>query len=345
MNKIPVGQTIARSYGFAFGRYFSVLGVVWLPLVLCGVIDFFLIGSVLKNLHLLFAPNGVLEHPEVLRAFLLVELAGLVTILMVTVGITKEALGIRGGPRFVYLWFGAAEFRLIGAYLALILLMIVFMIVLGLLGGIIAAAVALAVGAAMGSHNEAVGPVILGLTGLAILIEELALLYIAVRLTFLLVPVTIAEKRIGILRSWELTSGNFWRIFVIMIAVTAPLIVLILFAEFTLFFPLFKELAARPRTQDPAAVGRAVTSMIEFYRPYALYILPISVLLTPLVYGLTLSPAAFAYRALVPLPVEDKPVAPMQEVKAEGPHEDSKPDADLPGELQEILEPEKPDHH
>ena len=34
MTKIPTGDVIARSYRFAFGDFFKVLGIIWLPLVL-----------------------------------------------------------------------------------------------------------------------------------------------------------------------------------------------------------------------------------------------------------------------------------------------------------------------
>src|SRR5215469_11440913 len=41
MTKIPVGGTIAQSFGFVFGRYFTLLGIAWLPMLILGAASFF----------------------------------------------------------------------------------------------------------------------------------------------------------------------------------------------------------------------------------------------------------------------------------------------------------------
>ena len=51
-------------------------------------------------------------------------------------------------------------------------------------------------------------------------------IYVMVRLTFLLLPVVVAEHRIGIKRSWQLGKGNFWRMLGLFILIFLPIVVL-----------------------------------------------------------------------------------------------------------------------
>lgn len=41
MNKIPVFHTVGQSYSFAFGKYLPLLGVLWLPMLVLGVLGYF----------------------------------------------------------------------------------------------------------------------------------------------------------------------------------------------------------------------------------------------------------------------------------------------------------------
>ena len=65
-----------------------------------------------------------------------------------------------------------------------------------------------------------------------------ALIYVQARLVYLLVPVTVVEKRFGLWRSWELSKGNFWRIVVVAVGTVAPLVILELFLFLILYVPI-----------------------------------------------------------------------------------------------------------
>ena len=53
----------------------------------------------------------------------------------------------------------------------------------------------------------------------------LALIYILVRLGFLLAPAAAMEGGFGLERSWKLTKGNFWRIVAIGLATLLPIVI------------------------------------------------------------------------------------------------------------------------
>jgi hypothetical protein len=40
VNKIPVGATVARAYGFAFGNIVNNLGAIWIPATILYVLTF-----------------------------------------------------------------------------------------------------------------------------------------------------------------------------------------------------------------------------------------------------------------------------------------------------------------
>src|ERR1700741_1220248 len=108
MNKIPVGQTIAKDYRFAFGDFGAVLGVVWLPVAIMAVSAYFLFRDVELPLRLLDADPHVTAQ-NVLQIIMLLsgplrilELVLWVCMLVIGVGLTRTALGIGGRPHIFF---------------------------------------------------------------------------------------------------------------------------------------------------------------------------------------------------------------------------------------------------
>src|SRR5947207_1805926 len=126
MNKIPVWRTVGQTYGFAFGKYFTILGIIWLPMLVQSAITY----SLQVPLHDLIAASAhghaPMFGPQFARTNLLIQIVALLALTIVSVGITKEVLGLRTGPRFFYAGFGGAELRVLVGYFALVLLFIVF---------------------------------------------------------------------------------------------------------------------------------------------------------------------------------------------------------------------------
>jgi hypothetical protein len=316
VGKVPVWSTVGSALGFTFGRYPAILGVVWLPLLLLAVCEYFVLVPMFEAIPALIAQVSQHPHdPADIQAFSNRIMASqrfapalnLLTYLVmawIAVGITKEAMGLRTGFRFVYLSVGAAEFGLLVSYLVAMAVLVGVIICFAFAAVILAVLVgAMAAGGALPTGTAAAGWAI-GFGVLAGLAFLCALIYFSVRFLALIVPVSVEEKKFGLLRSWELSRGNFWRLFGIGFIIWLGLFVfeLVIIAAFVI--PVVVTAAGtfvHGRTVDAGSMAL----MFKSLRPYA----PIAGLLflaiSPIIYGLAISPWAFAYRALVPEPRPD----------------------------------------
>jgi len=299
-NKIPVGATVEHAYSFAFGQYLRVLGIVWAPLVVSIAFGLLITPGFLGN-HV-----DIADKEEIVRQSMkLLPLSFVLTFIiraMIATGVTELALGRRAGATIVYFSLGASVWRLIGAWLLVILVM--FLLALGgaLILGILAAVGGVAFGA--GSHGAA-GAWFGLFIGLAAIIYYCALIYAAVRLTFFIPPVIVAEKKIDLARGWELARGNFWRIFVVGLAIFLPLVVV----TFTLFWMLYgavffgalKEIFTMTMNHAKPDAIQAVADGLEIaMRQTTLQVWPYTavagLVLGTLGYGLGYGACAFAYK-------------------------------------------------
>src|ERR1700735_2981041 len=110
MAGIQIGETIGSSFRFAFGRYPALLGITWLPFLIMGVGAYLILMPVFG--HLAELMQYIAAHPgspptEQLAAVdhgaWLFDLIVYPVMAWIMVGITKEALGLRTGPRVLYL--------------------------------------------------------------------------------------------------------------------------------------------------------------------------------------------------------------------------------------------------
>jgi hypothetical protein len=332
MNKIPVWRTVAQSYGFAFGKYLTILGIIWLPMLVQSAFTYSLQGS----LHALMAASahghGPMFDPQFARLNLLVQIVALIALTIVSVGITKEVLGIRSGPRFFYARFGAAELRVVVGYIALFFLFIVFVLAF-VLGVLILAGISAVIA------GQLALPAVKGIATLVIICAAvavwLALLFAIVRLTFLFLPSTVAERRIGIARSWELTSGNFWRIFAIGTLVLLPLVVAGFALGLTILGSGYIDFAMQ-HYGDPEAIRQYVMQRMAMFFQAMPIILVVNFFISPVIYGLTIAPASYAFRALMPMPPETAVGTPLE------PEQTAVDVSGLAKEIAEFVEAEKP---
>ncbi|MGD0144590.1 MAG: hypothetical protein ABSC92_15660 [Rhizomicrobium sp.] len=321
MDKIPVGRTIGQSYSFAFGRYLPLLGIVWLPVLLIGLFGYFILIPFYQSFPDLIREMALNPHnprilpPEIystVRWIGLLDIVALLIFAMITVGITKEVLGLRQGPRFVYLSFGAAELRVVGSYFILLALLYAAMIAVAIVGGLLGALLyAVASGFVQGDSKSLSGWGVGAIVALAVVVY-CAAIYVMVRLSYLNVPVIVAERRIGILRSWELTKGNFWRVFVISLAIFIPFMVLEFAALGIAFGPALIDFIGTVHEAPATAAAKLAMLMTSFLR-FLPYMWAVGFLVAPVLYGLLISPAAFAYRALVPAAPEGGTAPTMKE--------------------------------
>jgi hypothetical protein len=294
-HEVPVGGTIAHAYGFAFGNIVNNLGAVWIPAVLlyaCNFLLTFVYVRVLLSMGYSLSAIGSSFQLTLIAAVIF----GIGSAAQIA-GITKEALGLRTGNAWLQFPFGAATLRLIGAYLLYLVVMIVFYAGILMVKFLLAGITASLAGAGDGSKALLAGAgfaaVVLGLFVFC------AFVYVAIRLSFLLGPVVVAEHKISLIRAWELTKGNFWRIFVVFLSIFIPMLVL----EFAVFWTVFGSsmmLFIHPGA-TPAEFGaleQQRQQLAESLRHRGFLLFPLEMLAGLIFYSLFAGAAAYAYRAV-----------------------------------------------
>jgi hypothetical protein len=292
MDKIPVGATVARAYNFAFGQFFKILGIMWLPWAIVAALGFLMFRQSTAFMTAA-AGGGSPEAGSVLLLLIPFYIVMIVLIAMQMVGITEEVLGRRRGSPYFYFNIGRSLWLTAASFLLLMVAIILGGIAVGIVVGLLSALVLTA-----GAGGALVAM-------LAIIAAYCGLIFVMVRLSFLIVPVVVAEDRMGLPRAWALSRGNFWRIFVILLAVIGPAIILELVFVFGFLFhgmPPIVPAGSSPAQQQAAQAAVQAWSagiasrMTGFW--YITY--PLFLVFMVIFYGLIASSEAFAYRALRP---------------------------------------------
>jgi hypothetical protein len=220
---IPFEQTITGAYRFGFTKILSVIGVAWFPMLILAAIAGgvgYMFGPQLLDFFQHLPAAG--DKPDPARAFEMFRLLGLfyliflpafiVVTAMIRVGLMRKALGLIEGPVFVFFSLGAQVWRLIGAYILLML-------------ALYALGIALAIGdvAVWGALHAAAPAAAAPVVTIVGIVAGCFVIYAFVRTFFFLPAVVVAEDLIGLGRSWELGGGNFWRIVGIVLIVYLPI--------------------------------------------------------------------------------------------------------------------------
>jgi hypothetical protein len=218
--KIPFERTIAAAYRFVASNFVSVLGIGWFPFLVLVLIGAALLRSVMPRLELVlqigqekWSPDqaGQILAPIVGAGFVF-AVTVILAAAMVIVGMMRKALGQHPAPIYFFFSFGSQVWRMIGAYVLLLLLLWAVTIGVAIGIGIVSAVLSKALPAAQ-------VPVTVLLPCVAVLWG----IYAIVRLQFFLPAVVVAENHIGLRRSWQLGRGNFWRIIGIVIVIILPI--------------------------------------------------------------------------------------------------------------------------
>jgi hypothetical protein len=190
--------------------------------------------------------------------------------------------------------------RLVGAFLLLILVMIALLILYVI--AVIAVLFLFRAGLGIAHVSDTALKGIMALdTGLAFLAGYCAMIFCWVRFGFLLGAATIAEDRIALGRSWTLSHRNFWRMFAISLAILLPFVA----AEITAMaagglLPHLPPPGASPDQIQTlqAAQNLRMTAAFEQMRHYWYVTYPVFAVISVLMYGLMAGASVFAYRAL-----------------------------------------------
>jgi hypothetical protein len=145
--------------------------------------------------------------------------------------------------------------------------------------------------------GTALTDIMAGDAALAFLAGYCGFIFCWVRFGFLLGATTIAEDRIGLVRSWTLSYRNFWRMFAVTLAIFLPF--------FALEMMAFVMLGAFPHVtpgaspaQVRAAEQAANALMMANMQHYSYLVVPLAMVAAVLLYGLMAGASTFAYRAL-----------------------------------------------
>lgn len=322
MNKLPTGEIIARSYGFAFGNFFGILGIVWLPLFLELLGLYFLMPAYFSTIGSLFAhlpragdtagpPEAVMLAMQSMYRYALLFVIGVMFLrAMMLLGITRKAFGLPlGSPGFVFFSLGKDVWRLFGTYVLFYIIMLIGLIVVEIVV-LVPAAILAVVAALLFKAIHLPEPVTTVLAGLGILAIAIvlcgAIFYFTARLLFLLTPSVVLEKHLNITRAWDIAKGNVWRIFLICVAIILPLVVI--YGVTMIIAALSIHLPSLPifQRQDQAESALAMQSWMAaaagvMHNAWPIF-LPIVLIFSTLIYGILGGAMTFCYRALVPQP-------------------------------------------
>jgi hypothetical protein len=273
MRHVPVVATIRDAYVFTATHLGGIIGLIWIPMVLATILGFFSSQNIFNQAIEAMASGNAAHLGPALLLWLGYLLSAFLLLAIMYVAVVQLALGQRNAPSWAHFAFGAAEWRMLRALLAFVGLVIpVFF-----LGGILANAVA--------TRSPQAAP-------LASLLIHVVMLVFAARFFLLLPAISAMETEPVLRRAWQLSAGNFWRLFAILMGFVVPL--------FLLFILLMVPVASRipPPPAVSATLQMQQLAIFVWLRQALPYLWGLLFFVWPLVIGLFSSASVSAWRAL-----------------------------------------------
>jgi hypothetical protein len=203
----------------------------------------------------------------------------------VCVSVTELALGLRKGGAVFHIALGRAAFRLWSAFLLMALMLVALLFAVYLAADWTALWLAHAANATLAEDAVAV----------VLLLSACLIVFVTVRLSFLLVPASMVEGTFGLQRGWRLTRGNFWRISGVVFVVSLPVVALILGAFLGIAGPELVKLLPIVSKLTPEALQDRVQTILSHHMAM---LIGIDLIAAPFLLGLTLSAGAYGYKVL-----------------------------------------------
>lgn len=277
MARVPVVATIRDAYTFTINHLGGIIGLIWVPMLLLIVMFFFSIHRYYSDvIEVLNGGNASILGPTLLMMLGFVVAALLLQAIMY-VSVVQLALGQRTAPAVAHFAFGPAEWRMFRAFLAFVGLLLAIVIPVAMLGR-----------AAMGAAGTA-SPQMLGL----VLVMYGIILLFMPRFLALLPAISAGETAPVLRRAWQLSSGNFGRLLLVLIAVFGPIF---------LGFGILEMLLASQMPLAPVPAGATeklqMVAAVTRARQMLPYMSGLAFLITPLMIGLFSGASVSAWRAL-----------------------------------------------
>lgn len=292
MNKIPVGKTVAFAYEFLITRFGTVVGVAGLPALLSSAVD-----------YLVRSYTSTEESEAVAGTNLLIWLLGTVTTIFIssvaTVGITRAALGLPLGAGAYYFPVGPLELRMFVAKLRFWLGVVVLLILASLIASVSFMLAGVPIDGA-GTVEPSAATLVAGLATWAAF--GFAIVTI-LRMGFLLSATVVSEEKGGLQRSHDLARGNFLRMAAVVLALAAPILVLVSVASLIILRAALGPDYAQVLEQDGMfeLMRRGEEAVAQNLLLWEVFNTAIFILASGLIYGAS----AYAYRALTAKPLPD----------------------------------------
>jgi hypothetical protein len=273
--RISVAATVRDAYAFLGAQLGGIIAVIWLPMVLVTVAQFFTFWRCYNDFINALASGNAGRMGPALLMLLGYVVAKLLLMAVACGGVVQLALGTRPAPALFHVAFGPVEGRLFRAFCGLAgMLLLTGMTIL------FAANVALV----------SAPQLQLALSGLMMLAILAAGLLLAARF-LLLAPAIAANEPVPVLqRAWRLSAGNLWPMAGALVALFLPL---------ALFFVALEAGLGQKGTMSPG--GTPQLQMIAAIM-HAREILPLtcglSFFFSPVLIGLFVGASVSAWRAL-----------------------------------------------
>lgn len=277
MVRVPVVATIRDAYSFTINNLGGIIGLIWVPMLLLIVMFFFSTHRYYSDvIEVMNGGNASILGPTLLMMLGFVVAALLLQAIMY-VSVVQLALGQRTAPAVAHFAFGPAEWRMFRAFLAFVGLLLAIIIPVAMMGRV-----------AMG----AVGTASPQMLALVLVMYGIILLFMP-RFFALLPAISVGETEPVLRRAWQLSTGNFGRLLLVLIAVFGPVFIVFGILEMLLASQLpmpSVPAGATEKVQMVAAVTRA-QKMLPFMSGLAF-------LIYPLIIGLFSGASVSAWRAL-----------------------------------------------
>ncbi len=285
MRRISVVATVRDAYIFTLTQLGSVIGLIWVSMVMLTVARFFAFHRFYNDFVEFLADGNAARMGPVLLMMVAYLMVALLLYAVMFAGVVQLILGTRAAPSFVHFAFGALEWRMFRAFFAFVGLMI-----LAGMSVLLAADAVLAL--APGTKS---GPAVLGnVMGLALMCLGVVL---AARFLLLLPAIAVHEPGLALRRAWALSAGNFLPLVGVLLGIFLPLFVVFVLIEVGMGEQGMSITGGPPQLQTIAAITQLremlpLTCGLSFF-------------FSPLVVGLLASASISVWRTLKDEPVLD----------------------------------------
>lgn len=288
MKKIPVGQTIAEAYRFTFASLDRIIGVIWLPIIVLTIGDYFVAGPYLTGMANAMDSGDTAQLLPLVARQITYGFVQLVLLAIIGVAITREILTPLKRPLFLRFSLGLTELRVVVAIVGLYALFFLVGFICMVLGMMLSGSVPL--------PGMAPGQRAIGFAALIALLFCPVLIYGFVRLAYFIVPSVVLEGKYGLERSWQLAKGNVGRIILIGLAVAVPLLIVAFLLQAAVLGP--EAFNTQVGLFDRAAQARQSAEHLRLMAQHLPLLKGLEFVLAPFMYGLAFAAPAFAFKFL-----------------------------------------------